>query len=653
MCMPKDTRLNRHIAIFGASGTMKSRAIIRNALFQIIRRGESAILTDSKSEMYTDTVELFRNAGYEVKVFNLVNPEHGDSWNCMSDLNGDTLMAQVLTNVIIGNTSSGKGDHFWDNGEGNLLKALILMVDQDKKLNPSQKNLTSVYQMLTQNSEGQLIAKFNKLPLDHPARAPFNLFSQSSDTVKSGIILGLGTRLQVLQNKAVQRITSSSDIDLVAPAKKKCVYYIILSDQDATMSFLSSLFFSCMFIKLSRFADVQPGGRCPVPVNLILDEFNNVGRIGGAEDGSDFARSLSVVRSRDIRVMLAVQSLGQLQNRYPKNLWSEIIGNCDIQLMMGCSDDVSAEFFSARSGDMSVQVKSTMTVRQTLALAQVIPQYRSLEGHGRRRLLTNDRGYAKSADIPYGTYRVVETTFPFNYEGDGQTEWTVTINTAKGALATINASNKLKKGHVEILKSDYESGKDLSGAEFTVYDYDGEEVAVIGPTDSKGYAKSGEITYGSYIVKETKVPANYQPDGDAEWHITIDDNSPLITLDIANLRQYGSVKVVKTAEDGLVDGLKFQLTGTSVYGEEVNMTATTNEAGVAVFERVPIGIDYTLSEVSTPERYVIPEAQNITVKWNKVTERQFHNVLKKWRADIFIETAYKHRFLSGAWCRRQ
>ena len=248
---------------------------------------------------------------------------------------------------------------------------------------------------------------------------------------------------------------------------------------------------------------------------------------------------------------------------------------------------------------------------------------------------TNDRGYAKSADIPYGTYRIVETTFPFNYEGDGQTEWTVTINTAKGALATINASNKLKKGRVEILKSDYESGKDLSGAEFTVYDYDGEEVAVIGPTDSKGYAKSGEITYGSYIVKETKVPANYQPDGDAEWHITIDDNSPLITLDIANLRQYGSVKVVKTAEDGLVDGLKFQLTGTSVYGEEVNMTATTNEAGVAVFERVPIGIDYTLSEVSTPERYVIPEAQNITVEWNKVTERQFHNVLKKWRADIF------------------
>lgn len=156
------------------------------------------------------------------------------------------------------------------------------------------------------------------------------------------------------------------------------------------MAFLSSLFFSFLFIKLTRYADSQPNGRCAVPVNLVLDEFNNVGRIGGAEDGSDFARTLSVVRSRDIRVMLAVQSLGQLQNRYPKNLWSEIIGNADIQLMLGCTDDTSAAYFSERSGDISVMVNSTMTVRQTIAVAQVIPQYRHTEGQGRRRLLTPD-----------------------------------------------------------------------------------------------------------------------------------------------------------------------------------------------------------------------------------------------------------------------
>ncbi len=390
ICLPKDTRLNRHCAVFGASGTMKSRAVIRNTLFSAIRRGESVLISDPKSEMYNDTSELFRKNGYEVKVFNLVNPDHGDSWNCMSDLHGDTLMAQVLTNVIIGNTSGGKGDHFWDNGEGNLLKALVLLVDLDSSRTPEEKNLAAVYQLLTRYSEKQLSNIFEKLPLNHPAKAPYNLFAQSSDTVRSGIILGLGTRLQVLQNESVGRIISNCDIDLTAPGDHKCAYYIILSDQETSLAFLSSLFFSFLFIKLVRFADQSPGGRCPVPVNLVLDEFNNIGRIGGAADGSDFARSLSVIRSRDIRVMIAVQSLGQLQNRYPNNLWAEIIGNCDIQLMLGCTDDVTAEHFSARSGDMSIHVQSTMTTKQTMAIAQMIPQYRETQGHGKRRLLTPD-----------------------------------------------------------------------------------------------------------------------------------------------------------------------------------------------------------------------------------------------------------------------
>lgn len=390
VCLPEDTRLNRHCAIFGASGTMKSRAVVRNSLFSAIRRGESVLISDPKSEMYNDTSELFRRNGYEVKVLNLVDPKHGDSWNCMSDLNGDTMMAQVLTNVIIGNTSSGKGDHFWDNGESNLLKALVLYTDLDNSLPPERKNLAYVYQLLTRNSEKTLTAMFEKLPMDHPARAPFNLFAQSSDTVKSGIILGLGTRLQVLQNEAVKRLVSFSDIDLTAPGRRKCAYYIILSDQETSMAFLSSLFFSFLFIKLTRFADLSPEGRCPVPVNLILDEFNNIGRIGGAPDGSDFCRSLSVIRSRDIRVMIAVQSLGQLQNRYPNNLWAEIIGNCDIQLMLGCTDDVTADYISDRSGDMSIQVDSTMTVKKTVAVAQVIPQYRETQGQGKRKLLTPD-----------------------------------------------------------------------------------------------------------------------------------------------------------------------------------------------------------------------------------------------------------------------
>jgi len=384
LCLPDDTRLNRHIAVFGASGTMKSRGFVRPYLFQAIKRGESLLITDPKSELFNDTAELFRKNGYTVKVFNLVTPQFGDSWNCMADLGGDTLMAQILTDVIIANTSGDRRDHFWDNGEGNLLKALVLYVDQDEDRDPGDKNLPAVYQLLTQCDEKTLKQMFSRLPMTHPAKAPFNLFAQASDTVRAGIILGLGTRLQVLQNEAVRKITSYSDIDLTLPGKQKCAYYVILSDQEGSLEFLSSLFFSFLFIQLVRYADSTPECRCKIPVDFIFDEFNNVGVI------PDIARKLSTIRSRSINVCMIVQNLSQLKNRYPNDLWAELLGNADTHLMLGCTDEPTAEFISARSGDMTVDVQSTQTMRQTIAVAQVIPQYRRTDGLGKRRLMTTD-----------------------------------------------------------------------------------------------------------------------------------------------------------------------------------------------------------------------------------------------------------------------
>ena len=385
ICLPEDTRLNKHVAVFGASGTMKSRGVIRPALFQSIRRGESIIVTDPKSEIYSDTAELFRKNGYTIRVYNLLQPEWSDSWNCMFDLGGDTLMAQVLTDVIIANPrGDGKGDHFWDNGEANLLKSLILYVDLDATRTPEERNLPAVYQMLTQNTEKQLTALFDRLPMDHPARAPYSLFSQASESVRAGVVLGLGTRLQVLQSEAVRQITRRSDIDLALPGQTKCAYYIILDDQNSSLEFLSSLFFAFLFIKLVRYADSTPDQRCDIPVNIVLDEMNNIGVI------PDFSRRLSTIRSRSLQVLMCCQNLPQIQNRYPNNLWAELVGNADTQLMLGCTDDVTAEYFSARSGDMTVEVNSTMTTRQSIALAQIIPLYRYTEGLGRRRLLTAD-----------------------------------------------------------------------------------------------------------------------------------------------------------------------------------------------------------------------------------------------------------------------
>ena len=131
VCIPENPHINGNLAVYGSSGSMKTRSFCMNRILQAAVRGESLIISDPKSELYEKSSEYLRDQGYCVKVFNLVNPENSDSWNCLSEVEGQELMAQLFVDVIIKNTiNNGKGDHFWDSCEMNLLKALVLYVDQ-------------------------------------------------------------------------------------------------------------------------------------------------------------------------------------------------------------------------------------------------------------------------------------------------------------------------------------------------------------------------------------------------------------------------------------------------------------------------------------------------------------------------------------------
>ena len=384
VCLPEHTRMNRNVAVFGASGSMKSRAYARNVIFQCVKRGESLIITDPKSELYGDLCLYLQNNGYTVKVFNLINPENSDSWNCLAEIEGQEIMAQLFCDVIIKNTGSVKSDHFWDNAEMNLLKALVLYVDQG--LPPEEKNIGQAYKLLTLNSEKELNSLFDMLPITHPAKAPYNLFKQASDTVRSGVIIGLGTRLQVFQNKLICQITSYDEINLTQPGREKCAYFCITSDQDSAFDFLSSLFMSFVFIKLVRYADKYgKDGKLPVPVHILADELAN----GGCTI-ADLTKKISTIRSRQLSISCIFQNLPQMQNRYPQNQWQEIIGNCDTQLFLGCTDEMTAEFISKRTGETSVAVASKAKQLNTWRISDYTPQYRETHSVGKRKLLTPD-----------------------------------------------------------------------------------------------------------------------------------------------------------------------------------------------------------------------------------------------------------------------
>ena len=203
--------------------------------------------------------------------------------------------------------------------------------------------------------------------------------------MRGGVIIGLGSRLQVFQNADIRAITSHDEIDLELPGKQPCAYYCITSDQDSTFDFLSSLFLSFIFIKLVRYADQNcPGGCLPVPVHVLGEELCACGVI------PDLSRKISVIRSRNISMSCVFQNLAGLQNRYPSNQWQEILGNCDVQLFLGCTDALTAEFISSRSGEASVAVTSQAKQLGTWRISNYTPEYRETSGVGRRRLLTMD-----------------------------------------------------------------------------------------------------------------------------------------------------------------------------------------------------------------------------------------------------------------------
>ena len=384
VCIPENPHINGNLAVYGSSGSMKTRSFCVNRILQAAVRGESLIISDPKSELYEKSSEYLRDQGYCVKVFNLVNPENSDSWNCLSEVEGQELMAQLFVDVIIKNTiNNGKGDHFWDSCEMNLLKALVLYVDQSYA--EQNRNIGEVYRLLTLSGESDLDSLFENLPPTHPAKAPYSLYKQASDTVRSGVIIGLGSRLQVFQSELIKKITTRDEIDLELPGQERCAYFLVTSDQDSTFDFLASLFLSFCFIKLVRYADKNcEGGKLPVPVHVLGEELTACGTI------PDLSRRLSVIRSRNISMSCVFQNLAGLQNRYPLNLWQEILGNCDAQLFLGCTDELTAEFISSRTGLASVSVSSKSKQLGTWRISNYTPEYREPSGVGKRPVLTPD-----------------------------------------------------------------------------------------------------------------------------------------------------------------------------------------------------------------------------------------------------------------------
>ncbi|WP_409967706.1 type IV secretory system conjugative DNA transfer family protein [Bengtsoniella intestinalis] len=354
-----NTRLTEHTMIYGATGSGKSRGFVKPFILQCAKRKDSLVLVDPKGEFYETMSGYLRDQGYEVRLFNLLDMENSDAWNCLADDGDDPNMVQAIAEVIINNTSGEKETQdFWAKAELNLLVAMIHYVrglcdTRGQPLPVQQRSLGAIYRLLSNESLQRLDETFSGLPVGHPAKAPYGLFKQANRQIWGNIAIGLGNRLSVFQNPLVDKISAYHEIDLTLPGQKPCAYFCAISDQDSSLEFLSSLFFSQLFTRLMGYARRNcKGGRLPTTVNVCLEEFCNIGKL------TDFKKVLSVCRSRGIYCQIIVQSIAQLSERYPRNEWEELIGNSDVQICLGCNDQKTAEYISKKCGTVTICVQN-------------------------------------------------------------------------------------------------------------------------------------------------------------------------------------------------------------------------------------------------------------------------------------------------------
>lgn len=382
-------KVNRNVFMVAGPGAGKSATFVINLIFQIMRRGESAIVSDPKGELFKITGGLAKLLGYEVRILNL-NPmflQNSDPCNYLMYVGDNVDKAQVVANAIIANTTGGKEMFdFWNEGALNLLQAVILRINVGNDFMEMEKNLPFLFTYLTQNSLEDMIDDFKDLKPEHPAYAPFRIFADGDDKPQKQVLQGLRIKLKLFNSKNLRRILSETKggIDILNPGRKKCLYFVGKNDQDSSMDSMISLFFTLLYQELVRYADARKEQCLPIPVHMVLDEYANMAAI------PDFEKKLSTVRSRDIITYIICQDINQLKTKHPADAHKTVLNDCDYYMMLKTNDPDTMEWWCEMAGKVTTNVKNVKYNRNKLDILGLHVQEQVTEGQGERDVYTKN-----------------------------------------------------------------------------------------------------------------------------------------------------------------------------------------------------------------------------------------------------------------------
>ena len=360
---PKYAR-NKNVLVIGGSGSGKTRFYVKPNLMQM---HSSYCVTDPKGTIVLECGKMLEDNGYEIKILNTINFKKSMKYNPFAYLRSEKDILKLVQTIIANTKGEGEksGEDFWVKAEKLYYTALIGYIFYEAP--QEEKNFKTLLDMIDasevreddetyMNPIDRLFEALEKREPAHFAVKQYKKYKLAAGKTAKSILISCGARLAPFDIQELRDLMSEDELELDTLGDRKTALFVIISDTDDTFNFVVSIMYSQLFNLLCDKADDEYGGRLPVHVRCLLDEFANIGLI------PKFEKLIATIRSREISASIILQAQSQLKAIYKDNA-DTIVGNCDSTLFLGGKEKTTLKELSETLGKETIDLYNTSETR--------------------------------------------------------------------------------------------------------------------------------------------------------------------------------------------------------------------------------------------------------------------------------------------------
>ena len=360
---PKYAR-NKNVMVIGGSGSGKTRFFVKPNLMQM---HSSYVVTDPKGTLVLECGKMLERNGYEIKILNTINFKKSMRYNPFAYLKSEKDILKLVQTIIANTKGEGEKstEDFWVKAEKLYYTALIGYIFYEAP--KEEQNFTTLLAMIDasevreedenfKNAVDYMFEALEKEKPNHFAVKQYKKYKLAAGKTAKSILISCGARLAPFDIQELRDLMKEDELELDTLGEKKTALFVIISDTDDTFNFVVSIMYSQLFNLLCDKADDEYGGRLPVHVRCLLDEFANIGLI------PKFEKLIATIRSREISACIILQAQSQLKSIYKDNA-DTIVGNCDSTLFLGGKERTTLKELSESLGKETIDLYNTSETR--------------------------------------------------------------------------------------------------------------------------------------------------------------------------------------------------------------------------------------------------------------------------------------------------